>query len=260
MHSLPQNPFKKINLEFQLYLHYNAYQGKIKLMKRKFINYKYHKLIDLIRRKNNFNTKKRFYFLQKSWNQKSLFIFDFLYLYNFFFLNTYIDIFYSFNKIKWKKKRLIYYLILSFFNNKIFVNLLNFKKKNYLFLSTGLFIKFFEKRKSFKKNKILKILIAKYLRKIFLMSRIRNTVLIAKNNPVFLLELLSFLNLPIAHKFQDPLTDETIEEKKPIVPLIKFLYFIFLENVDFSKNKIKKKGRIKRKILRKIISTDRIVD
>ena len=154
----------------------------------------------------------------------------------------------------------MYFLILSFLNNKIFVNLLNSKKKNYLSLSSGLFIKFFEKKKSFKKNKIIKVLIAKYLRKVFIMSRIKNIMLIVKNNPTLLPEILSFINSPIVHKFQDPLTEEIIEEKKQYTPVIKFLNFLFLENLDFSKNKTKKRGRIKRKILRKVVSSNNIVD
>lgn len=105
-------------------------------------------------------------------------------------------------------------MVVSFPQNRMFVNLLNSKKKNFLFLSSGLFIKFFEKRKSFKKNKTIKILIAKYLRKIFIMTRLKNIVLISKNTPSSLVDFLVFLNTPIVHKFQDPLTNDIIEEKQ----------------------------------------------
>lgn len=127
----------------------------------------------------------------------------------------FVDIFYFVKKNKLKRQKLTHFLILSFINNKLFVNLLNLNKKNYLFLSSGLFIKFFEKKKSFKKNKIIKLLIAKYLRKIFLLTKIRNTSLIIKNNPTFLLEMITFLNSPIPHKFMDPVTEEIIEELTP---------------------------------------------
>lgn len=260
LHSLPKNPFKKINIEFQLYLHYNAYQGKIDILKKKFINYKYHKLINFIRIKNNSNLKKRKNIVCAYTDEQKFLIFDFLYIYNFFFFNTYVDLFYNFKKLKVKKKKLLYYLTFSFTNNKIFINLANFNKKNYFFLSNGLFIKFFEKKKSFKKNKILKILIAKHLRKVFIMSRVTNIILIAKSAPIFLLEMLTFINTAIPHKFQDPVTGEVIEEKKNITPIIKFSYFIFKENISFSKNKEKKKGRIKRKILRKVVSSNKITD
>ena len=101
---------------------------------------------------------------------------------------------------------------------------------------------------------------ARYLRKIYLLSKISQTIFIIKNTPIFLPEMLNFLNSPIAHKFTDPVTQKTIDEEKTLKPVIKALYFIFSKNKDFSKNKIKKKGRVKRKILRKIVLENRIAD
>jgi hypothetical protein len=149
---------------------------------------------------------------------------------------------------------------MSFKKNRMFLNLNNFSKKNFFFLSTGLFIKFFEKKKSFKKNKTIKLLMAKYVRKIFLISKIKNTVLIIKRNPIFLLEIINFFNLPIVHKFLNPIENKIIEEEDNNFIKIKFLYFIFLENKNFSKNKQPQKGRIKRKILRKIVFENKIID
>lgn len=140
------------------------------------------------------------------------------------------------------------------------MNLQNFNRKNYLFLSTGLFIKFFEKKKSFKKNKTIKMLMAKYMRKLFLISHIKNTSLIIKKTPVFLIEIINLLNSPIAHKFIDPVDNKIIEEDENDSLLIKFSYFIFLQSIDFSLNKGKKRGRIKRKILRKIVFENKITD
>ena len=247
-------------LEFQFYLVYNAYQSKFKWLKYKFINYKYHKILDLIREQNSLTRKKRKFYLLKYKKKQMIKINNYLYLYKFFFFMIFVDIFYFVKKNKLKRQKLTHFLILSFINNKLFVNLLNLNKKNYLFLSSGLFIKFFEKKKSFKKNKIIKLLIAKYLRKIFLLTKIRNTSLIIKNNPTFLLEMITFLNSPIPHKFMDPVTEEIIEELTPNFTWIKFLYFIFLENSSFSNNKTKKIGRIKRKITRKLVITNRVVD
>lgn len=101
---------------------------------------------------------------------------------------------------------------------------------------------------------------AKYVRKIFLISRIKNTILILKKNPIFLNELINFFNAPIAHKFLDPVENRIIEENDTNLVWIKFLYFIFVENKDFSKNKLPQRGRIKRKILRKVYFENKIVD
>lgn len=185
---------------------------------------------------------------------------SFLYLYNYFINSVFIDLFYFRKSLNLKKNKFYYHLILSFYKNKLFVNFKNRNKKNFLSMSSGLFIKFFEKKKSFKKNKTIKLLISKYIRKIFLLTRIKNTILIIKKNPVFLMEIINLINTPIAHKFVDPVDNRIIEETNTSTVLIKFLYFIFMENKNFTKNKIPAKGRIKRKILRKVVFENKIID
>lgn len=260
LYSFAKRPFKRINLEFQWYLYYNAYQSRIRILKFRRFNHKYYKYVSALRSDFRY-TKRRYsladlnfqYFYQSS-------ILNFIYSYRFFFTFLFIDA-YHFLKVTRKLRRgAFYYLILTFRSNRLFVNVLNSKKKNFLFVSTGFFIKYFEKKKSFKKGKAVKLLIAKYLRKIFLLSRVSNLFLIVKNNPTFLLEILSFLNSPIIHKFADPIAHKIIEEKNTDICLLKFLSFIFLKNVNFSNNKVKKKGRIKRKIFRKLVLKDKIVD
>ena len=252
--------FWKINLNFYTTISYNAYQNEFWWINKKFNNIKYHKLITLVKEKNNKLRIKKSILFNKFTQNRLFYIINFLYLYNYFFYSIYIDLFYFAKYAKIKKKKLLYYLILSFKKNKVFINLKNFSKKNYLSLSTGFFIKFFEKKKSFKKNKTIKLLMAKYIRKIFLISKIKNTILIIKKNPVFLMEILNFLNSPIAHKFIDPIENKIIEESNDNFLWIKFLYFIFLENKDFSNNKKPQKGRIKRKILRKVTFENRVID
>lgn len=107
---------------------------------------------------------------------------------------------------------ILYFLTLSFKKNKLYLNLNNSKKNSYLSLSTGLFIKFFENKKSFKKNKTIKLLMAKYVRKIFLITKIINAVLFVKKTPLILNEIINFFNLPIAHKFLNPIDNKSIEE------------------------------------------------
>jgi hypothetical protein len=124
-----------------------------------------------------------------------------------------VDLFFLLKFFKIKQQRTFYYLILTFERNKLKVNLQNYKKKNYLFLSAGLFIKFFEKKKSFKKNKMIKLLMAKCIRKIFLLSKITTAILIIKKTPSFLVEILNFINSPILHKFENPFDKSTVEEK-----------------------------------------------
>jgi hypothetical protein len=184
---------------------------------------------------------------------------NFISIYNFFLDSIYLDIFY-FNKFLKNKNRSFFFLILSFKKKKLYINLQNNNKRNYLSISTGLFIKFFEKRKSIKKNKAIKLLMVKYLRKLFIISKINTLVLIIKKTPLFINELINFLNTPIAHKYVNPIDQKIIDESINKYLSIRFFYFIFTENKNFSKNKMPAKGRIKRKILRKITFENKIID
>ena len=216
-------------------------------------------MIEVLRDYNyKFKIKNRFLFFKLN-KLKLNFLLNYIKLYNLFFYSIFLDIFYLTKFLK-KKNRLIYFLILSFKKNKLYINLQNLNKKNYLSLSAGLFIKFFEKKKSLKKNKTIKLLMAKYMRKLFLVSKIKNVILMIKRIPVFINEIINFFNMPIAHKFLNPIDGKNIEENENNFTQIKFLYFLFLENKNFSKNKIAQKGRIKRKILRKVVFENKLVD
>jgi hypothetical protein len=196
-------------------------------------------------------------------NKKVIFLifFDFFFFYNFFFNKIFTDLFFF---LKVKKLRLqgnIYALILTFSSSRFFINFLSIKKKkNYLFLSPGLFLKYFNKKKSFKKNKTLKILMAKYIRKMLLLVKIKNLILITKQNPTFLIDFLALLNTQIVHKFFDPISKELFEDKSSTSTRIKFLYFVFLKNINFNNQKKPQMGRIKRKITRKLILRNALVD
>lgn len=250
----------KINIGFYPTVPYNAYQGQFWWIRRKFINFKYHAIIAIIKEINaKMRSRSRRNF-NRTVKKKTRVLHDFLYLYNYFFYSIYTDLFYLMKFIKSRRQRVRHFLILTFTANRLFVNLQNLARKNYLFLSTGLFIKFFEKKKSLKKTKTIKLLIGKFLRKIFFISKIKNATLIIKKNPLFLLEILNIFNVPIVHKFFDPVSKCITEEESSNYPWFKFLYFVFLDNKDFSNNKKKKRGRIKRKILRKLILENKIID
>ncbi len=101
---------------------------------------------------------------------------------------------------------------------------------------------------------------AKYVRKIFLISKIKNIILVLKKIPVFINEIINFFNTPIAHKFLNPVDNKFIEESSSAPIWIKFFYFIFIENKNFTKNKTSQRGRIKRKILRKVTFENKLID
>jgi hypothetical protein len=202
--------------------------------------------------------------VREKFEENQLFFFNFFVDYAHFYYKILQRMSYDahtfFRKIKDKKQRPMYHLILTFRNNKIFVNINDRLKRNYFFLSTGLFIKFFEKKKLFRKSKIIRTILIKYLRKLFLLANLPRVVLLIKKNPIFFVDFLNLFNQQIPYKFNEPLTNREILDDESTLYVTKFLYFIFLNTEDFTRNKTKKRGRVKRKISRKIVSRNTVVD
>jgi hypothetical protein len=188
------------------------------------------------------------------------FFLNYTMLYNSLFFKSKYDLLYYVKKKKKRKTRNTYRLILTFRNNKFFINLLDILKRNYLFISTGLFIKYFDKKKLYKKSKIIRAILIKFLRKLFLLMKFPRLILIVKKNPIFLLEFLNLFNQPIPYKFNEPLTNREIIDAEDNPSLTKIMYVVFLKTQSYIKFKTKKQGRVKRKISRKIVLKNAIVD
>lgn len=261
-YTLPEYMFND-SKEFRTHLIYNIYQNKIIWIQNKIFKNKYNYFVNLLHDKKLFLKLafKKNSFLKKNTSLYKKTIIRYLYLYTLFFEKTFQDIYYF---LKWKhlyKKNFVYNLILTFNQTKFFVNFLNSKKnKNYFSLTTGLFVKYFGKKKALKKNKILKLLMGKYVRKLFLILQINKLILTIKNNPIYLFEFLKNLNSPIVHKFFNPYDKTLIEDTVNATFNTKSIYFIFYKNTSYSTLKTKKRGRIKRKISRKLILKNQLID
>lgn len=239
-------------------LNYKLYTIATPYVGRTVINFKFLKRVNAVFAKNPKNLSKL-----KNYNIAAAFpglviISGFLLLYNFFFKNIYSTIFHFFKKFKNNKP--LYKLTITFRKNKLFINLQDFLKENIVTLSPGLLVEYFEKRKAMKKSKTLKFLIIKYLRKLMLLARIRNLMLIVKKTPALLLEFINLFNQSISHKFNNPFSNKAIEEKSTDFTVFKFTHFIFLRTASFVKNKTRKRGRVKRKVLQKVIFENHVID
>lgn len=160
-----------------------------------------------------------------------------------------------------KKDLISYYNIYLNFNpGRLYINLTDRKGKNYLSLSVGLFLKFFNKKRSLKKNKTLKLLLIKFLRKLLIVTGIKNISLFIKKTPVFISEILRFLMAPIPTPFLDPINNTQITEQDQIKTQFNIRYMYFLKSKSYTTMKNKQKGRLKRKIARRIIMSNRISD
>jgi len=104
------------------------------------------------------------------------------------------------------------------------------------------------------------MILARYIRKLYLLIKFKHTIFFIKKIPTYLLEIINILNTPIIHKFLNPFSETVIEEPNTKKNIFNINYFIFFKNIDFSNNKIRQKGRIKRKVTRKMILENSIID
>jgi len=126
--------------------------------------------------------------------------------------------------------------------------------RTHFFVTPGLFIKYFQGKKSLKKNKSLKLLMSRFMRKLLLVLKLKDVGIVTRGTPVHIEQLLSFLFKPLSHPFLDPLSGERINEAdstrgpKKTALSIGITSIRFDASKPYSYQKTKKKGRIKRKI------------
>jgi hypothetical protein len=157
-----------------------------------------------------------------------------------------------------------YNLYLTFTANRLFINMVSKGglRYNFFSLSVGLFLKFLNGKKSLKKNKLIKLLLMRYVRKLFIVSEIRDLVIFTKRTPVFFTELCNSLISPVIRPFLNPFTNSMYDDTKlnSIKPKLRIKQIRFYQPKSFGSMKGKQKGRLKRKITRRIIRTNRVCD
>lgn len=194
--------------------------------------------------------------------EKAFFFFSYFYTYNELY-NGFGTTTLRFLKLANLKSCNCYHFIWNFKkNNLLYINLRGItknKNKNLTFASLGLFIKLFDKRKAMKRGKLIRLLMIKFFRKLFIIANVWKLILFVKKNPVFLPELLNTFHQPVflpdSKKKKNTNTSANVKFGAP-----KFIYLFFLENKSFTLNKMKKKGRIKRKITKKLVLKNKITD
>jgi hypothetical protein len=162
---------------------------------------------------------------------------------------------------RWGARHHVYW---NFSSNRLFINLNNVKlqQRNYISLSLGLFLKFFKTKKSFKKHKVVKVLLVRFLRKILIASAIRDVYLNIMRTPNFLLELFTALMTPVITPFSlypgRGIYNDVKQNRRKSPFLIRAIWFRSPKPYGYVKGP--KKGRLKRKITRRIIRMNNIMD
>jgi hypothetical protein len=147
----------------------------------------------------------------------------------------------------------------SFKRNRFFPTLLSNLGHTYTTLSLGSFLHFFLKPRSFRKSKQLYTLLINFFRKIILYVGISKLSISVKFVPKYFSELLSMFSRrnsnPYLHPFTNIITDENFNKKTFTITNI-----LFFNTKPYGFFRKKKKGVVKRKILRKVFKNNAIID
>ena len=198
------------------------------------------------------------YYLITNWtnNQISLY-----YSYKFLLLQPIVQLQRVLIEKDYFDKNRLFNLRFKFKHSKFKITLEHsFLKHQYFFLSPGLLLKGFDYKKSIKKLQSTKLLLVKFLRKMLLIVKVKNVVLTIKGIPTNLPQYVRTLLTPINHYLVDPTTNTLYDEitKKPLG--FNFHSIFFLKSLHFNNMKLRKRGRVKRKILRKLVLKNKLSD
>lgn len=135
----------------------------------------------------------------------------------------------------------------------------------HFFVSVGLFIKYFKYKKSLKRTKPIKLLMMRFLRKVLLVLKFKALSLRLRGVPLYFDSLMTTLAKPLSHAFVDPISYKTINEVgtqagRKAINSINFTSVRLDAPKPFGSQKTRKRGRIKRKIRRKITRLVRLID
>jgi len=154
----------------------------------------------------------------------------------------------------------IYHMFLNFKKNRFFPYFYKGGNKDTIFNnSLGILSKKFSHKKSFLKSKNAYLFSSSYIRRMLIYISTTKLNLNIRKTPKYLKEILRVLTSDSNVIYNHPFHKSVVNEKeKPLT--IKFLYINFTNNKSLGPVKKKKKGRLKRKISKKIILYNNVLD
>ena len=134
----------------------------------------------------------------------------------------------------------------------------------YVTMSLGLLAKYFLKPKCFTKSKTVYLAVASFLRKILLHCSIPHLYLFVKRTPRYFNEILAKINEPAIGRYKDPFVDphttDTLINECEELNTFRFTAVMFFNNKKYGLVKMRKRGRLKRKIYRRLVNANRVLD
>ena len=162
---------------------------------------------------------------------------------------------------KKKKKNIIHHVYFKFVKSRLILSLLSEQRRHtHFFVSVGIFMKHFKRKKSLRKGRAFKILMMRFLRKLLLTLKLPSLELVVRGAPFYLTLLLNSLFKPIPHPVPDLLTGGSINEVSNKKRNLSIESIQFERFKAFGYMKPKKRGRVKRKIRRRLYRFNQIDD
>ena len=153
-----------------------------------------------------------------------------------------------------------YSLYFNFKRNRFFPYFfMNFKCDTIFNNSLGIVSKHFSLKKAFLKSKSSYLMSAVYLRRIFTYLGVNISYLNIIKTPKFLKDILSSFLTNSNSLYNHPFKNSVVNEKQSNVSLY-FYYVNFINNKALGEVKRKKKGRLKRKISKKVTLYNNLID
>jgi len=153
-----------------------------------------------------------------------------------------------------------YSLYLNFKRNRFFPHFsLNFKRDTVFNNSLGIISKHFSLKKAFLKSKSSYLMSAVYLRRVFIYLGVNISYLTIVKTPKFLKDILNSFLTNSNSLYNHPFKNSVVNEKQNNVSLY-FYYVNFVNNKALGDVKRKKKGRLIRKISKKVILYNNLID
>lgn len=150
-------------------------------------------------------------------------------------------------------------LTLNYKRRNFFPNVSSKDGKVLVTSSLGLFARMLNKGKSFIRNKSVYLMSAMFIRKLLIYSSIRQITVFVKRQPLYLNEILSTLFKPVINLYKHPFNNKIIDEKSAGISF-KFLNIIFMQNKNYTNYKTRKRGRLKRRIMKRLIKVNNVLD
>ena len=152
------------------------------------------------------------------------------------------------------------HLVLNYKRLRFYPVIRDFKGSTLFNCSLGIIVKFLKKGKSFTKKKAVYLLLFSLIRKVLLFSKLDNLILILNRTPKYLQEFMSTLYTPAVSIYNNPFKASRLFYETSEHTHFDFRYVKVLTSRPYGYIKMGKKGRLKRKISKRVQLSNRVLD